>query len=669
MRALWPLLHLAIATSTPQLIIDTDIGAFVDDVGAICSANALQDLGEAEIIAVVHDTGFIKGVGGISALLGYYRRATVPLGAYKGIFGRAPTHGNFSQDTFLSDLIDHFSPPISNATQVPTALEIYRRALAQAPDGAVRIASIGMTTNLRDLLMSGPDEHSPLHGKELIARKVNTVAWMDGMYNFGCAEHDIKPGGGYLGSDAGCRGSAAAAVAEIAPHIQQLFVSPDVCRPILSGDALTRCSTAANPCRQAYVEAVGEGRGFSSCDSMTVLAAVRGVEAAHLLKIEPAAKLTIAEGGEETWMQTGGAPSNQSRLALRGDPNASAISISRDLNDLLCRSPQAQPASARTTTTSMLDGVWYSQLRTSHQHPALTYEPDRYTYLDNGVIRVGVDLTRGGSIGFLADSKDPSNNVINCHDMGREVQLSFYAPPNPYNPSTSAYPDGACDHLFMNTTWPWNPIGAGDIDGNHGSIISVSHPTNTSIHVVTRPLQWACHNVACDCTFEQTISLDGTPGGTGVRVTATLHNDRADAFEPKLTSQELPAVYSIGKLYHLVSYNGTAPWTGAPTVEYATDPLQSPPWHPGFFQATEHWAALLDDSGWGMGVVNSGTNTFLGGFAGPPGSGGPTDNPTGYIAPVDQIALPAKGDYSYSFHLVLGNLATIRSYASQIVPH
>lgn len=332
------MLPLAMTAPTPQLIIDTDIGAFVDDVGAICTANALQDLGEADIIAVVHDTGFIKGVGGISALLGYYGHAKTMLGAYKGIFGREPVHGNFSQDGFLSDLIDRFTPPITNATQVPTALEVYRRALARAPDGSVRIASIGMTTNLHDLMVSGPDEHSPLHGKDLVARKVNTVAWMDGLYNFGCGEHD-KPGGGYLGSDAGCRGSAAAAVTDVVPHIQQLFVSPDVCRPIVSGDRLTRCSTAANPCRRAYLDAVGEDHGFSSCDSMTVLAAVRGAEAAHLKVSEPAGKLTIAQGGEERWVPTQGAPSNQSRLVLRGNPKASADSISRDINALLCRPP------------------------------------------------------------------------------------------------------------------------------------------------------------------------------------------------------------------------------------------------------------------------------------------------------------------------------------------
>ena len=44
--------------------------------------------------------------------------------------------------------------------------------------------------------------------------------------------------------------------------------------------------------------------------------------------------------------------------------------------------------------------------------------------------------------------------------------------------------------------------GAGDVDGNHGQILSFSK-TASSWHIVTRPLQWACHNVSCDCTFEQ----------------------------------------------------------------------------------------------------------------------------------------------------------------------
>ena len=47
------------------------------------------------------------------------------------------------------------------------------QALSKAPDGSVSIASIGFTTNLEDLLKSGPDDASPLTGPQLVAKKVH----------------------------------------------------------------------------------------------------------------------------------------------------------------------------------------------------------------------------------------------------------------------------------------------------------------------------------------------------------------------------------------------------------------------------------------------------------------------------------------------------------------
>ena len=41
----------------------------------------------------------------------------------------------------------------------------------------------------------------------------------------------------------------------------------------------------------------------------------------------------------------------------------------------------------------------------------------RMAYLDNGIIKVGVDLDRGGSIGLLADVRQRCN-VVNTHDLG-----------------------------------------------------------------------------------------------------------------------------------------------------------------------------------------------------------------------------------------------------------
>ena len=77
------------AASPVPLIIDTDMGFDVDDVGAVCMANELMILGEADILAIVHDTGYKKGIGGVSAINHYYGHDSIPLGAYKGPFGEA----------------------------------------------------------------------------------------------------------------------------------------------------------------------------------------------------------------------------------------------------------------------------------------------------------------------------------------------------------------------------------------------------------------------------------------------------------------------------------------------------------------------------------------------------------------------------------------------------
>ena len=162
----------------------------------------------------------------------------------------------------------------------------------------------------------------------------------------------------------------------------------------------------------------------------------------------------------------------------------------------------------------------------------------------------------------------PLPGLQNCHDMGREIQLSYYSGPDPYNPPTPQYPEGACDDLF-GPPWPWNPIGAGDIDGNHGQVLEFSKSAdNASWHIVTRPLQWACHNVSCNCMFEQWGQLDGKGG---LNLTSTLHTDRVGAAAAyPAHSQELPAVYTNGPWYRLFSYNGSAPFTKAAATEYPT---------------------------------------------------------------------------------------------------
>ena len=263
------------------------------------------------------------------------------------------------------------------------------------------------------------------------------------------------------------------------------------------------------------------------------------------------------------------------------------------------------------------------------------------SYLDDGRVRVGVDLGKGGVITYLAPSSG-GESVINDHDLGREVQQSYYSGPSGLGTPCPGFGSG------------WNPIGGGDCHG-HASTVITSSNDGTMIYVKSIPLQWAFDNVSCECTFEHWITLDGN----SVRVHNRLTNNRADRTQYPAQDQELPAVYTVGRLYRLFSYEGGAPFTDGPlTEEHATLPQAT------YFWGTESWAALVDNSGWGLGVFKpDGSSRFLGGFAGVRGAGGPADDATGYVSPTDRPLLDWNVVYEYDYTLVLGSLAEIRGYA------
>ncbi|HXX82505.1 MAG TPA: hypothetical protein VEN29_00845 [Casimicrobiaceae bacterium] len=263
------------------------------------------------------------------------------------------------------------------------------------------------------------------------------------------------------------------------------------------------------------------------------------------------------------------------------------------------------------------------------------------SYLDNGVIRLGVDLGKGGTITYLATSGS-GENVVNSWDLGREVQQSYYAGPLNFGDPAPPW-----------TNFPWNPIGAGDTYGNPAPVLQQSNDGLT-LYTKTAPLQWALNNVPCECLIEQWITLDRN----SVQVRNRLTNNRSDQTHYAAMFQELPAVYTNGTFWQLITYSGPFPYTSSPLTQIFAS-LPSPPQ----FSATEHWAALVNDSGFGLGVINSFATLFSGGFAGTPNTGGPGDSSTGYIAPQISESLDWNIVYEYRYVLVLGTLDQIRAYA------
>ena len=228
---------------------------------------------------------------------------------------------------------------------------------------------------------------------------------------------------------------------------------------------------------------------------------------------------------------------------------------------------------------------------------------DAFQYLDNGIIRLGIDLSRGGSIGWLGPSSNQSLSLLNVHDFGREVQGSFYSGPNVFNP------DGKCSEPGgWGQPWPWNPIGSGDVYLHASPVLNLTLSNdNTSAIVWTLPYQWACDHVPCDCLFEQHISLSGN----AVEVTLTLHTNRNDTTFYPARTQELPAVYVTGDYCNLFTYNGSSPFTNDLITQqpaaWGTNAWSS-------FTSGERWMAFVNGSSFGVGVVSPAVAHFGSGF-------------------------------------------------------
>lgn len=283
----------------------------------------------------------------------------------------------------------------------------------------------------------------------------------------------------------------------------------------------------------------------------------------------------------------------------------------------------------------------------SQPHERKPAHKPRMSYLDNGTIRVGVDLNLGGAITYLSPSKE-DRNIVNSWDWGRQIQMSHYSGPVPYTVGTKR-PARHWEHLG------WNPVQAGD-DYGHPSRVLEHRNDDKTLHVKSVPMQWPLDNEPAECVFETWLTLDGST----VRVRCGMTNQRSDKTQYPARTQELPAVYTNGPYYRLMSYTGAKPFTDDAVTRIEKKPGSPGPWTT--WKATENWAALVNDDDWGLGVWNPGCIRFSGGFAGKPGKGGPHDSPTGYIAPNRVEILDHNIVYEYEYTLILGTLREIRTH-------
>ncbi len=272
----------------------------------------------------------------------------------------------------------------------------------------------------------------------------------------------------------------------------------------------------------------------------------------------------------------------------------------------------------------------------------------KVVYISNRHIRLGVNLSLGGAITCL--QRVGGRNMVNGHDWGRQIQMSDYSGPVPYEP----------DGKKPQPVWAglgWNPIQSGDAFGNQSKVVSFSVRRH-ELTVTCIPMHWPLNNVPAHCTYTSTISLHAN--AVTVHCTVALH--RQDTTQYAARPQELPAVYTNGPWYRIFTYSGVHPFhNGALTREPSVFMWRS-------WMATEHWAALVDKADRGLGIWEPTAVQFSGGFAGSPGAGGPHDNPTGYLAPNQMEILDNNIVYSYDYTLIVGTVSEIRKYVYTHTP-
>ncbi len=259
---------------------------------------------------------------------------------------------------------------------------------------------------------------------------------------------------------------------------------------------------------------------------------------------------------------------------------------------------------------------------------------EHWIYLDNGKVRLGINMDAGGSIGWFSRSRT-QDNLLNAFDHGRYVQQSFYGDP-----------DGSD---WNGKPWRYNPVQGGSWKGIPATILESKTSAN-SLYVKTRPRQWASGKDVPDMVFEETLTLDGSFARLKFRMTYTGTTTH------KPTHQELPAVFVMPRYDTLVfCEKGHPPWTNSPLTRK----------QPGFpnesVKFSEPWAAWEAPSGEALGIFFPHAD-----FATSYRVHNNNIGDCSYIAPLKTFALKPGTVFEHETILTIGNVDEIRRAFSKL---
>lgn len=253
---------------------------------------------------------------------------------------------------------------------------------------------------------------------------------------------------------------------------------------------------------------------------------------------------------------------------------------------------------------------------------------EQWAYLDNGHVRLGVNLNAGACIGWFSASGS-SDNLLNAYDVGRYVQQSYYGDE-----------DGSD---WNGKPWRYNPVQGGSWKNAPAEVIE-SKTDATSFYAKTKPRHWATGAFTSECVMEEWLSLDGRQARLKFKMTYT------GAKEHKARHQELPALFVTPKLDTLVFVN----------AEKQRTRLQ-----PGFpneyIRVSEPWCAWVDasDNGLGLYMPHATQATCYRVRNGNRGD-------CSYLAPIQTFALKPGLVFEYEVVLMPGSLEEMQAVFAKL---
>lgn len=257
------------------------------------------------------------------------------------------------------------------------------------------------------------------------------------------------------------------------------------------------------------------------------------------------------------------------------------------------------------------------------------FAKDDWVYLDNGKVRLGLNKSAGGCIGYFSSS-GTNFNLLNSWDRGRFVQQSYYG-----------RKDGT---LWAGKAWRWNPVQGGDYKGTPARVLESRFERDKG-YTRTLARHWSGCVDLPECVMEQWIVLTGKVAHIRFKMTYT------GTEEHPVTHHEIPAVFVNPALSDLVVYEGDRPWTEAPVSQ------SRPGWPNESRRMTEHWAAFVGTNGMGVGAcVPVATNLTCYRYRADSGA----KDACSYFAPLIQFAITLGRVFEYDVYLAIGSVNEMR---------